>query len=101
MKNNFFDKIDLEDVSKIYPRLKQDLLDVHEVLSQSDEKPLSSSSKKERVKTSLYISPKLLRRLKIFCAKESQTMADVLENCIIAFLDRKEKLQAKRDDLTD
>lgn len=99
-RNTYFDGLILDEIPNNYPRLKQDLLDVHE--DDHKEKPkLSSSSisKKERVKTSLYISPALLRRLKIFCAKESLTMADVLEKCVCAYLDRKEKLQAKHEDL--
>lgn len=52
---------------------------------------------KKRVKTSLYITPALLRRLKVYCARESITMADVLEECISAYLQRKERLADKHN----
>lgn len=101
-KPHFFDDLigDDEDLLKGYPELKQhdqQKVEIGDGASVIDTHEGHVKSTNARVKTSLYITPSLLRRLKIYCAKESLTMSEVLEKCISAFLDRKEKLHAKRE----
>ena len=51
-------------------------------------------------KTSLYLPADLMKRLKIYCIQEEQTMTAVLQEAIEAFVVRKEKLAEKRQEGT-
>lgn len=97
MRKDFFYDILPDDIGTIYPHLHQD--DERRISSAVvvDKKAKNVSSAEKRVKTSLYITPALLRRLKVYCARESITMADVLEECISAYLQRKERLADKHN----
>lgn len=94
MSNAFFKDILPDDIGSIYPRLHQD---TEGKMSAVAVKKVKVSSAERRIKTSLYITPALLRRLKIYCAMKSLTMADVMEDCLNAYLIRKERLAEKHN----
>lgn len=93
MSNAFFKDILPDDIGCIYPSLHQDT----EGKMAAADKKIKVSYPERRIKTSLYITPALLRRLKIYCAMKSLTMADVMEDCLNAYLIRKERLADKHN----
>lgn len=93
MTNIFFNDVLPDDLLENYPNVKKDT----KLPQGADAHRRVNTSLGRRIKTSLYITEALHLRLKVYCASNSRTMADVLDECISAYLQRKERLADKHN----
>ena len=94
-RKQFFQELIDEDILSGYPQLHSNNNYLGNSSASTSRDEIGESTSAAKKKTSLYISSALLRRLKIYCAQESRTMADVIEDCLTSYLRRKENLAEK------